>query len=76
MNKKRNSQVLESLLDHFWVTFWSLFRHFFTLRGWVLFVSKKREMAVIPKRIEKETQKLQTELPMGVTCKPTEENYR
>ncbi|CAD7973367.1 unnamed protein product [Amoebophrya sp. A25] len=33
-------------------------------------------MAVIPKRIEKETQKLQTELPTGVTCKPTEENYR
>lgn len=33
-------------------------------------------MSVIPKRIEKETQKLVTELPQGVTCKPTEENYR
>lgn len=33
-------------------------------------------MAVIPKRIEKETQKLTTELPPGVSCKPTEDNYR
>ena len=33
-------------------------------------------MAVIPKRIEKETQKLATELPTGVTCEPKEDNYR
>lgn len=33
-------------------------------------------MAVIPKRIEKETQKLATELPQGVTCTPTPDNYR
>ncbi len=46
-------------------------------------LSKKRKvevaapMAVVPKRIEKETQKLQQELPEGIVfCKPTEENYR
>lgn len=33
-------------------------------------------MAGIPKRIEKETQKLATELPVGVQCAPTPENYR
>lgn len=33
-------------------------------------------MAVIPKRIEKETQKLLTELPPGLVCVPTKENYR
>lgn len=31
---------------------------------------------MIPKRIEKETQKLATELPEGVSCAPTPENYR
>lgn len=34
-------------------------------------------MAVVPKRIEKETQKLQQELPEGIShCKPMEDNYR
>lgn len=34
-------------------------------------------MAVIPKRIEKETQKLLTELPEGIhSCLPVEDNYR